>query len=161
MTLSPARRSPLEDGRQSPMAASLQRGVRRLFATLGQATVTELILATGRRADVMALSRDGTLTIVEIKSSLVDFRTDQKWSGYRAFCDQFFFAVGGDFPVEVMPPDVGLIVADAYGAAVIRAAPPHPLAGARRKAVTLRFAQTAAARLHALADPDGAGGLGD
>jgi len=30
----------------------------------------------------------------------------------------------------------------------------RPLAGARRKAVTLRFAHAAAALLHALADPD-------
>ena len=37
---------------------------------------------------------------------------------------------------------------------IIRDAVSHPLVAARRKAVTLRFARTAAALLHALADPD-------
>jgi hypothetical protein len=44
-------------------------------------------------------------------------------------------------------------VADAFGAAILREAPPHPLAGARRKAVTLRFAHAAAGLLHGLDDP--------
>ncbi|MDJ1158812.1 MmcB family DNA repair protein [Chelatococcus sp. SYSU_G07232] len=160
MSLLVARPSPLDDGRQSPAAASLQRGVRRLFAGLGHASVTELTLASGRRADVVALAPDGTLTIVEIKSSVVDFRTDGKWHTYRDFCDRLHFAVGHDFPTEILPEDVGIIVADAYGAAILREAPVHPLAGARRKAVTLRFAQAAAARLHALSDPEAAAGLG-
>jgi hypothetical protein len=52
-----------------------------------------------------------------------------------------------------LPEDCGLIVADAYGALVRREAPAHPLSAARRKAVTLRFAQIAARRLSSLNDP--------
>jgi hypothetical protein len=147
--------SPLPpDGRQSAVAAGVQRGVRRLFAQLGQVTMPEFTLASGRRADVIALAPDGRLTIVEIKSSVADFRADQKWPDYAEFCDQFYFAVPETLPLEILPPDRGLIVADAFGAAILRDAPHHPLAGARRKAVTLRFARTAASLLHALADPD-------
>jgi len=149
------------DGRQSPAALAIQRGVRRHFASLGAVTLCELTLASWRRADVMALLPDGRLTIVEVKSSLADFRSDGKWREYRDWCDSFSFAVAPDFPLEALPEDAGLIVADAFGAEMLRAAPAHPLAAARRKAVTLRFARAAAGRLHRLADPDGAAGLLD
>ena len=144
------------DGRQSATAAGVQRGVRRLFAQLGHVTLPELTLANGRRADVIALAPDGHLTIVEIKSSVADFRADRKWPDYRDFCDRLFFAVPDSVPLEILPESAGLIVADAFGAAILRDAPCHPLAGARRKAVTLRFARAAAATLHALADPEAA-----
>ncbi|HVL71613.1 MAG TPA: MmcB family DNA repair protein [Beijerinckiaceae bacterium] len=142
------------DRRQSPTAACVQRGVRRFFAQLGQATLPEFTLANGRRADVIALSGDGRITIVEIKSSVADFRADGKWPDYRDFCDRFCFAVPETVPVEILPATAGLIVADAFGAALLREPPEHPLAGARRKAVTLRFARAAAGALHALADPE-------
>ena len=142
------------DGRQSATALGVQRGVRRLFAQLGHVTLPELTLASGRRADVVALAPDGLLTIVEIKSSVADFRADQKWPDYRDFCDRFFFAIPETVPTTILPQASGLIVADPFGAAILREAPGHPLAGPRRKAVTLRFARAAAGLLHALADPE-------
>ncbi len=145
----------LPDGRQSPVAAGIQRGVRRLFAQLGQVTMPEFTLANGRRADLIALAPNGSLTIIEIKSSIADFRADRKWPDYEDFCDRFYFAVPETVPFDILPEDRGLIVADSFGAAIMRDACHHPLAGARRKAVTLRFAQAAAATLHALFDPDG------
>ncbi len=141
------------DGRQSQVAAGLQRGVRRLMAELGHVTLPEFTLANGRRADLIALAPCGLLTIVEIKSGLADFRADRKWRDYREFCDRFYFAVPETMPQGVLPEDTGLVVGDAYGAAMLREAPHHPLAGARRKAVTLRFARAAAGLLHSLADP--------
>ncbi|MXQ11944.1 MmcB family DNA repair protein [Microvirga makkahensis] len=142
------------DGRQSPVAAGIQRGVRRLFAELGHATLPEFTLANGRRADLIALAPDGMLTIIEIKSSVADFRADRKWPDYEDFCDRFYFAVPETVPFDILPEDRGLIIADSFGAAVMREAAHHPLAGARRKAVTLRFAHAAASALHALADPE-------
>ncbi|NIX75609.1 MmcB family DNA repair protein [Microvirga terricola] len=142
------------DGRQSAAAAGIQRGVRRLFAQLGHATIPEFTLASGRRADVIALSSNGVLTIIEIKSSVADFRADRKWPDYQDFCDRFYFAVPESLPLDILPEDRGLIVADTFGAAILREATHHPLSGARRKAVTLRFARAAASALHALADPD-------
>ena len=141
------------DRRQSPTALQVQRGVRRLFAEMGCVSLPEFSLANGRRADVIALCPAGRLTIVEIKSSVADFRADRKWPDYRDFCDRFFFAIPETVPESLIPEECGLIVADAFGAAVLRAAPEHGLSGARRKAVTLRFAHSAAGLLHALADP--------
>ena len=142
------------DGRQSLVAAGIQRGVRRLFSELGHVTLPEFTLANGRRADLIALAPDGALTIIEIKSSVVDFRVDRKWPDYEDFCDRFYFAVPDTLPQEILPEDRGLIVADAFGAAILRESCHRPLSGARRKAVTLRFAHAAASLLHGLADPE-------
>src|SRR6476620_5703134 len=89
------------DGRQSAIAAEIQRGVCRALRALGHAVVTELALANGRRADVVALSPGGDIWIVEIKSCLIDYRTDGKWPDYRPYCDRLYFAVTSDFPCEV------------------------------------------------------------
>ncbi|MFC0284692.1 MmcB family DNA repair protein [Camelimonas abortus] len=162
MTMGPDARLTLPpDGRQSPAALAIQRGVRRHFASLGAVSVCELTLPDFRRADVAALAPDGRLTIVEIKSSVADFRADAKWRDYRNWCDAFLFAVAPEFPVEILPQDAGLLVADAWGAELLRAPQAHPLAPARRRALTLRFARVAAGRLHRLADPEGAAGFCD
>lgn len=129
--------------------AALTRGVFKLFRDLGQTPLAEFKLANGRRADVAALDRAGKLTIVEIKSCRADFEADQKWGDYLEFCDSFFFAVDPDFPVDILPAEEGLILADAFGALIKTPAELRPLAAARRKAVTLRFARQAARRLAA------------
>lgn len=149
----------MRDGRQSPAAFDIGRGVARLLKAHGLAAVSEVSLANGRRADAMGVADSGEIWIVEIKSCLEDFRSDQKWPEYREFCDRLFFAVAPDFPREVLPDETGLIVADRYGGEIVRAAPEHRLAGARRKAMTLRLARTAAMRLQGLIDPEG--GFGD
>ena len=131
----------------------LARGVGRALAERGFASLTEISLANGRRADVMGLGRAGEVVIVEVKSSLQDFRSDSKWPEYRDYCDRFYFAVAEDFPRAEIPEDCGLIVADGFGGAVLREAPLIALGAARRKAVTLRFALVSADRLHRLLDP--------
>jgi hypothetical protein len=145
------------DGRQSEMALYVARGTRRLLRRLRFSTVTELPLLSGRRADIVALAEDGTVHIIEIKSSIADFRADMKWRDYRAHCDRLYFAIPGTVPVEIMPPDAGLIVADAYGAEILREAPEHRIAAATRRAVLIRFAHAAAHRLHGLSDPEAIG----
>ena len=142
------------DGRQSPRALQIQKGTCRLMRALGFATVTELSLSSGHRADVAALGRKGEIWIIEIKSSIEDFRADTKWPAYHDHCDRLYFAVLDDLPLDILPAEAGIIVADRFGATVIRDAPDQPLAAARRKAVQLRFARAAALRLHALVDPD-------
>jgi hypothetical protein len=144
---------PPVDGRQSERAAAIQRGVGRLLRAEGFAIVCELPLASGRRADVVGLSPAGDLWIVEIKSSIEDFRVDRKWPEYRFSCDRLFFATHAEVPLAIFPEDAGLILADAYGAELVREAPEHRLAAATRKAMLLRFAQAAAHRLHGLIDP--------
>ena len=120
---------------------------------LGFSVVAELPLASGRRADLVALGASGEVWIIEIKSSVDDFRADAKWPDYRLHCDRLLFAVAEDFPLELLPEDVGVVIADSHGAALLREAPEHRLPGPTRKALTLRFAATAALRLHAAIDP--------
>ena len=147
----------LVDGRQSETALFIARGLRRMLRAHGYSTLTELSLLDGRRADVVALRGDGAILIVEIKSSIADYRADNKWRDYLDHCDKLYFAICDTIPPEMMPLEAGLIVADAYGAAIVREAPEQRLAAATRRAVLLRFAQTAADRLHRLADPGGMG----
>ncbi|MGO8834739.1 MAG: MmcB family DNA repair protein [Roseiarcus sp.] len=145
----------LVDGRQSKAASMIARGVRRMLRARGFSSVTELPLVDGRRADIVALHGDGSLLIVEIKSSVADFRADHKWRDYAAHCDRLYFAIHAELPPEIMPPEAGLIMADPYGAEILREPTPQRLAPATRRAMMLRFAQAAADRLHRLADPAG------
>src|SRR6478735_8281898 len=120
------------DGRQSAIAAEIQRGVCRALRALGHSVVTELSLANGRRADVVGLSPSGDIWIVEIKSCLLDFRTDGKWQDYLEFCDRLYFAVSPDFPCHGIPNDAGLMLADRYGAHLVREPVEKRLSAARR-----------------------------
>ncbi len=129
------------------ITALLARGVTRVLHDHGLASILEVPLANGRRADLMGLAHGGEIWIVETKSCAEDFVVDQKWPDYQDYCDRFFFAVTEDFPRELIPEAVGLIVADGFGGAILRESPLVPLAGARRKAVTLLFARLAAQRL--------------
>jgi len=143
------------DGRQSATALAVARGTARLLHSLGLSCVSELALPSGRRADIVALADDGEIWIVEIKSSIADFRADQKWQDYRAHCDRLFFATTLEVPCEIFPTDTGLIIADAFAASIVCEAPEHRLPAATRRSMLLRFAHAAAGRLQALADPDG------
>ena len=137
------------DGSRSTTAAALARGTARLLHALSFCTIAELPLASERRADLVALGADGEIVIVEIKSSVADLRADRKWLEYRRHCDRMFFATALGVPPEIFPTDAGLIVADAFGAAIEREAPEHRLAPATRRSMTLRFARAAAGRLQA------------
>jgi hypothetical protein len=141
------------DGRQSETAAAIQRGVGRLLRAHDYALLTEFTLASGRRADVIALSPKGTLWIIEIKSSPLDFKVDMKWPEYRNYCDHFSFAIPQTMDAELIPHEAGLIIADHWGAEIIRPASEHPLHSSRRRAVHMAFGRAAAQRLHGLWDP--------
>ena len=145
------------DGRQSETAAMVQKGVCRHLRAAGFATLCEFTLASGRRADIVALNPAGRIWIVEIKSSLEDLRADQKWQDYRMHCDRLFFAFTQDLPCGIFPEDTGLIIADAYGAHLHCEAPEHRLPAATRKSMTVRFAMAAALRINRLIDPQGHG----
>jgi hypothetical protein len=143
------------DGRQSQTALTVARGTMRLMLSHGFTCVSELPLPSGRRADLVGIGRSGEIWIVEIKSSIADFRADQKWMDYRMHCDRLFFATTVDVPCEIFPKDTGLIVADGFGGEVVCAAPEHRLPAPTRKAMTLRIAQCASLRLQSLIDPAG------
>ncbi|MEM9049284.1 MAG: MmcB family DNA repair protein [Pseudomonadota bacterium] len=132
----------------------IARGTARMLLSMGFAPITEFVPTRGLRADICALGPAGEIWIVECKSGPADFRADRKWSGYRAWCDRFFWAVDADFPLGLLPQDSGLIRADAWGAEILRAAPEQKLAAARRRAMILRFARKGAERLRQMIDPE-------
>lgn len=125
----------------------VRRGVQRLFLEMGVSSMPEFSLASGRRADLIALRQNGEIWIVEIKSSIEDWKADRKWPEYRNYCDRLFFATHPDVPREIFPKDTGFILSDGYGAEILRDAPEHRLPAPRRKALTLHFARASAARL--------------
>lgn len=131
----------------------LARGVCRHLIGHGFVTVEELVPAPGLRVDVMALGPKGELWVIECKSGRADLAADRKWQGYLDWADRFFWAVDGDFPADLLPAGSGLIIADGYGAEILRMGPERRLAGARRKAMVHCFARHAARRLQALRDP--------
>ena len=147
--ISPILRNPLVDGRQSERAMVVRRGVQRLLVEMGAAVIPEIALATGRRADLVAMTRKGDIWIIEIKSSVEDFRVDRKWPEYRLFCDRFFFATHPEVPADIFPGECGFILSDGYGAEILRDAPEHRVSAATRKALMLRIARAGAVRLTA------------
>jgi hypothetical protein len=147
---------PFGDPVPSGRAAEIVRGAQRMLAEMGLASLTEVTLANGRRADVMAVGPRGEIVIIEVKSCLQDFATDQKWPEYAPYCDRFYFAVDCDFPKERIPEACGMMVCDGFGGAILRECEARPLVAARRKAVTLSFARLAAARLMRAGEAAGA-----
>ncbi len=135
-----------------PGTPGVTRGVARLLEDAGLEWLAEFKLATGRRVDLIGLGRGGAVTIVEVKTSIADYRGDSKWRDYLAWCDDFYFAVPPSFPRQILPAEQGLIVGDSFEAVIVRPAQAAPLHASRRKALTLRFARVAARRLAAAAD---------
>ena len=83
-----------------------------------------------------------------------DWRVDDKWPDYLDWCDQLYVAVPVDFPQELIPEEVGLIVADSFDAVSHRAAfAAPPLAPARRRQQLIRFGRACAERLRRATDP--------
>lgn len=146
--------SPPVDGRQSGAALAIARGTQRLLLQHGFFSLPELPLPNGRRADLIAVGPKETIAIIEIKSSVMDFRTDHKWSEYIPYCDTFWFAVAPEFPADILPASEGLIIADKYGAAFARDRAPIPLPPARRRGLIATMARSASYRLQTVADPE-------
>ncbi len=126
----------------------LALGVTIHLRDRGMSYLEEFVPKQGLRVDVIALNPKGQIWIVECKSSRVDYISDHKWRNYLPFCDAFFFAVDRHFPQDILPTDTGLIVADSFGAEIIKFGPSLVVPAARRKAVITKFAMNAGERLH-------------
>ncbi len=131
----------------------LARGVCRHLATHDFVSIEEFSPERGKRVDVAALGPKGEIWVIECKSSRADFQSDAKWHGYLDWCDRYFWAVDADFPLEILPDETGIMIADAYAAEIIRMPDARKLPSARRSALTRKFARDAARRLHWLRDP--------
>jgi len=131
----------------------LARGVCRHLRQHDFVTLEEFVPQRGLRVDVMGLGPKGEIWVIECKSSRADFTSDAKWQGYLEWSDRYFWAVGADFPTDLLPEGTGLIIADGYDAEILRMGPETKLAPARRMALIRKFARNAAQRLHAYRDP--------
>ena len=139
-------------------SADVLRGSCRLLWLQGWSPLAEVTLADGHRADLMAVSRRGEVLIIEIKVSAADLKGDRKWPHYRNYADRFAWAVPPLLAdhledARYAPDACGLIVADRHEAVWMREACVTPLPTARRKAVLLAFARSAAERAMRHADP--------
>lgn len=145
---------------QRTEAHHVARGITRLFARNDIWCLPEMPLRNGRRADLMGVDAKGKIVIVEIKVQRGDLLGDGKWPDYLDFCDRFYWGLPPgldrsplDGP-DYRPDCCGVIVADAYDAEILRPAPSHPLAPARRKAEVERLARAALRRFTTAIDPD-------
>ena len=134
----------------------LARGVARFLMSMNHAPLLEFVPVPGLRVDVISITPQGEIWIVECKSCRADFVGDRKWQGYLEFCDRFFWATDCDFPVELLPDDSGLMVADPYDAELVRTAPLVKLPAARRSRLLRDVARVAACRLIRRNDPGAA-----
>lgn len=123
--------------------------VARNFIERGDACLREFTLRSGRRVDIIALGRDGHITIVEVKSSRQDFQSDRKWREYLEWGDSFYFAVSDEFPRDMLPDGdtCGIIITDGFDCLEIQQAPKTKLAAQRRNHLTRRLAHVAMRRL--------------
>ena len=131
----------------------LARGMARHLTGLGFVSLEEFPPIKGLRVDLLALGRKSEIWIIECKSSREDFMSDEKWQKYLPWCDQYFWAVPTDFPVDILPEQTGVFWADGYDAELMRDAPISTLSPARRKSIIHRFARRAARRMAVLRDP--------
>ena len=131
----------------------LARGMARHLTGLGFVSLEEFPPIKGLRVDLLALGTKSEIWIIECKSSREDFMSDEKWQNYLPWCDQYFWAVPTDFPVDILPEQTGVFWADGYDAELMRDAPISTLSPARRKSIIHRFARRAARRLAVLRDP--------
>ena len=131
----------------------LARGMARHLTGLGFVSLEEFPPIKGLRVDLLALGRKSEIWIIECKSSREDFMSDEKWQNYLPWCDQYFWAVPTDFPVDILPEQTGVFWADGYDAELMRDAPISTLSPANRKSIIHRFARRAARRLAVLRDP--------
>jgi hypothetical protein len=141
---------------EAQLAADIRRGTARLLLDLDCASLAEVTLPNGRRADLLAVDAGCEISVIEIKSSPADFRADQKWGDYLAFADRFYFAVAPGFPLQLLPAEEGIVLADRFAGSIHRPAIHRPLPPARRRSLLLRFARLGALRLLALSDPEAA-----
>jgi hypothetical protein len=138
---------------------AVARGICRLLARNDVWCLPEMSLRNGRRADLMGIDPQGRIVIVEIKTARADLLGDGKWPDYLDFCDRFYWGLAPELDRAVLdgpdykPDCCGVIVADEYDAEIVRPAPAHPLAPARRKVEVERLARAALRRQLVAGDP--------
>lgn len=99
---------------RSQIAAALKDAAAFYLLRNGFSVVFELgVMPWGaRRADIVANKISGKIVILEVKSSVADFRTDKKWRDYLQWCDKFLFCMTEDVFEKLkdeLPDEAGVI----------------------------------------------------
>ncbi len=122
---------------------------RMLIRERNNGVLREFKLKVRRRVDLIALSSKGHIAIVEIKSTPQDFLSDKKWTEYIEWADEFYFGVGEDFPVEILPEAerAGIIITDGFDCHEVQPAPFKKLNGLRRSTLIREIAKVSMRRV--------------
>ena len=131
----------------------IARGAMRHFDQIGLSSLSEFSPIKGLRVDIITLGMSNEIWIIECKSGQSDFKSDRKWHNYLDWCDRYFWAVDANFPIDILPINTGIIIADAYDASILREAPLNKLSPARQKKVIKSIAKSACNRLLTHIDP--------
>ena len=121
--------------------------IARSYYEQGDGVLREFKLRVKRRVDLVTLNDEGLITIIEIKSSVSDFRSDKKWNEYIEWADQFYFGVGHNFPIEILPKEHGIITTDGFDTYKVQPSPVQKLNGARRNTLVRRLAKASMRRI--------------
>jgi hypothetical protein len=97
------------------LAHKLKEAVSKYWLKKRMSVTFEIGLCKGGRlrADVLAVSMSRKVICIECKSSVADFRSDKKWYNYKAYCDQFYFAMDHATYLKVkaeIPKGIGIFV---------------------------------------------------
>jgi hypothetical protein len=103
------------------IADALKEAAAFMFFRYRYSITFELGLTSwgGRRADVIGCKISGDLVMIEVKSSVADFRVDTKWQEYLPFCDRFYLIFTEDVARRInknpelmarIPKRVGVLV---------------------------------------------------
>ncbi len=139
--------------KKSKSLSGIARGVMRHFDQIGLSSLSEFSPIKGLRVDIITLGMSNEIWIIECKSSQNDFKSDRKWHNYLDWCNRYFWAVDANFPIDILPINTGIIIADAYDASILREAPLNKLSPARKKKVIKSIAKSACNRLLTHIDP--------
>ena len=134
----------------SKNVSRIARGVMRHFAQIGLSSLSEFSPTSGLRVDIITLGISDEIWIVECKSGQSDFKSDKKWQNYITGAIDIL-AVDSAFPIDILPSDTGVIIADAYDAS-FREAPLNKLSQQDEKN-TKSIAKSACNRLLTHTDP--------
>ena len=70
------------------------------------------------RADLMEVTKENRLIIYEVKSSMADYRSDNKWQGYLKHCELLYFIAPTKVAKvikEETPSNVGVYATNEFG----------------------------------------------
>jgi hypothetical protein len=104
------------------------------------------------RADVIAMHMGGGIEIIEVKSSVADFRTDKKMAKYMPYGDKMYLAVTKEVYEKIADkvlPGIGVYVVGPDSIYVAKRAKTRPVHGKKRLNIMARLAyRSADATLH-------------